>query len=126
MQWGIKYNFFTEEELENFNEQMFMPKLRQTFDSRLQLQVFHDTVSREPVTRHKDTEFKGVPNYIQFLVPNTVNRDKTACESTSTFVEGEELIWKRRSILWWYSNCNHWSKNHNERRQCWVIQTRVS
>ena len=126
MQWGRIDNYFTEDELQNFSEQIFMPKLRKTFDKRLELQVCQNIVSLEPVSQHKDTEFKGVPNYMQFLVPNNVNRDVTACEFTSTFVEGDELIWKRGSILWWYSNCNHWSKNHNERRHCWVIQTRVS
>ena len=126
MQWGRIDNYFTEDELQNFSEQIFMPKLRKTFNKGLELQIYQDIVSHEPVGTHKDTEFKGVPNYMQFLVPNNVNRDINLCESTSTFVEGEELIWKRCSILWWFSNCTHWSKNHKERRHCWVIQTRLS
>tara|TARA_B100000989_G_scaffold141357_1_gene105171 strand:+ start:10452 stop:10832 length:381 start_codon:yes stop_codon:yes gene_type:complete len=126
MQWGRIDNYFTEAELECFHEDIFMPKLCNTFDKRLTLQTWDNTISRQPILRHADTHCNGIPNYMQFLVPNQVDGDNTLCHLTSTVIEGDEIQWKRGSLLWWYSKNHHWSGNMNKSRRCWVIQTRVS
>ena len=125
MQWGRIDNYFTEDELDNFFPALFMPKLCKTFDKRLQLQTFHNTISLVPISKHTDTHYNGISNYMQFLVPNEVNNDKNLCHLTSTVIEGDNIQWKRGSILWWYSKHAHWRGVLDKSRRCWGIQTRI-
>tara|TARA_B100001093_G_scaffold184738_1_gene177435 strand:- start:2701 stop:3081 length:381 start_codon:yes stop_codon:yes gene_type:complete len=126
MQWGRIDNYFTDKDLEEFSPKIFMPKFRNTFDERLELQTFDNTLSTIPVSRHNDIECNGYKNYMQFLVPNQVNGDNNLCHLTSTVIEGDDIQWVRGSLLWWYSEHYHWSGNLDKSRRCWVIQTRVS
>ena len=131
MRWGIIHDYFTEKELNNFwqgkdPECGYISKYRKTFDVNLKMHIAQYTNCTNPVSAHVDAEFEGMPNYMQFLVPISVDRDTTLCHQASTVVEGDELWWRRGSLLWWYSDCTHWSGDYtktNTSKQAWVIQT---
>ena len=126
MRWGILHDYFTEFDLDNFPEDAYIDRLRNTFDSRLKLQVWHYCSSSVPVSLHRDTHYEGTPNYMQFLIPNSVNNDPNLCHTTSTIVCNNTIQWKRGSLLWWFSDCEHASGPSKGSRQCWVIQTAVN
>ena len=126
MRCGIIHNYFSESDLADFPQDAFIHRLRETFNAPLELQVWHHCWSPEPVTPHVDTHFEGVPNYMQFLVPDNVDGDPALCSRTSTVVAGEDIQWQRGSLLWWHSDLTHWSGEQNKTRTCWVIQTRLA
>ena len=126
MNYGIIHNYFSKEDLEDFPKHAYIERLSATFHLPLELQTWHYCTSSVPVGPHTELHYNGVENYMQFLVPDSVNYDPTLCGLTSTVIEGQDLKWERGSLLWWHSKCKHWSGRQNRSRQCWVIQTRVS
>ncbi len=126
MHYGIIYNYFTEADLLDFPQDAYIDRLSTTFQQPLELQTWHYCTSSVPVSPHVDSHYNGVENYMQFLIPDSVNHDPTLCSLTSTVVQGVDLKWERGSLIWWRSTCEHWSGRQNQSRQCWVIQTRVA